>query len=90
MSEKHTPGPWEPSFPDDQTSVWSHAFAPPVFICNCGEKNEEANALLIAAAPDLLAALKLVASQLTTIDNIANEEACEAVKAAIAKATATK
>lgn len=47
----------------------------------------DANARLAAAAPDLLEALQIVASQITTIDNIANEEACAAVRAAIAKAT---
>jgi hypothetical protein len=38
-------------------------------------------------AADRLAALHIVAAQLTSIDNICNEEACEAVRAAIAEAT---
>jgi hypothetical protein len=38
---------------------------------------------LIAAAPDMLAALRIVTAQLTTIDN---EEACNAVRIAISKA----
>jgi hypothetical protein len=46
-----------------------------------------ANARLIAAAPDMLAALNVVAAQLDDIDNIANPEACKIVLAAIAKAT---
>lgn len=45
------------------------------------------NARLIAAAPKMLETLKLVAAQITTIDNICNEEAVAAVLAAIHEAT---
>jgi len=58
MSEelKHTPGPWSIR----QESVWSvgtdHEMSALVY--GCTDEEEEANAHLIAAAPDLLEALK--------------------------------
>lgn len=63
---KHTPGPWEAnfSFPgrDGIGDVWQidadgHAVCTTQF---CYAPNTEANALLIAAAPDLLEALEAV------------------------------
>jgi hypothetical protein len=64
---KHTPGPWEVGYHDKhgQRTVLSQH----IEICTCWhhsvgaiEKEMEANARLIAAAPDLLAALELIAS----------------------------
>jgi hypothetical protein len=53
---KHTPGPWSIR----QESVWSvgtdHEMTALVY--GCTDEEEEANAHLIAAAPDLLGALK--------------------------------
>jgi len=63
MSEelKHTPGPWSIR----QESVWSvgtdHEMTALVY--GCTDTEEEANARLIAAAPDLLEALKILAKQ---------------------------
>jgi hypothetical protein len=55
----HTPGPWGSQgawvFPRDQTSNFSICMAEYV---GCGFKEAIANARLIAAAPELLAALK--------------------------------
>lgn len=55
---KHTPGPWEvgPQH-HGQVAVWQSDF--PAVVATCGRQDDaEANARLIAAAPDLLAALK--------------------------------
>lgn len=68
-SEKieHTPGPWGIKFDefDDAWHVTPDGLEPPKFgewspICVLGayHENEEANARLIAAAPDLLSACK--------------------------------
>lgn len=54
---KHTPGPWEVRHVDTKwVTVARVGYAPTV--CHLGDAEEvDANALLIAAAPDLLAAL---------------------------------
>jgi hypothetical protein len=82
MSTAHTPGPWlaEPS--TDNRKTW-HVVAP----CGLrlawriGSPNEAQDARLIAAAPDLLAALKGILS-ITHRDHVA----WDAARAAIAKA----
>ncbi|HKB54226.1 MAG TPA: hypothetical protein VKD22_09510 [Ramlibacter sp.] len=55
----HTPGPWTADeFDEDQTCVWS---AGGILVCHaCTVDAEgEANARLVAAAPDLLEACRL-------------------------------
>ena len=71
MSEelKHAPGPWSIR----QESVWSvgtdHEMTALVY--GCTDKEEEANAHLIAAAPDLLEALKAISSNpCLTLDDL--------------------
>lgn len=60
----HTPGPWtgRPSF--DPVCIWGTQYVGLEFAFSCapGDKRSEylANARLIAAAPDLLEALKLI------------------------------
>jgi hypothetical protein len=59
---KHTPGPWTASEKDNRgwRSIRSPRLAVPVAeVLGNGLCEDEANARLIAAAPDLLAALKL-------------------------------
>jgi hypothetical protein len=66
MSARHTPGPWralidKPSRRDHQGTVMVVAGGQMAIDCNAsGDTFEEskANAILIAAAPDLLAALR--------------------------------
>jgi len=91
---KHTPGPWtifERGY-GDRPGIEADAFS--VVIYGCGEdddggvqgksKEEElANAYLIAAAPDMLEALK----NLKNDDNHIPLEAWQMVQSAIAKAT---
>ena len=84
---KHTPGPWGPiseeygncerdiEYPDDR----DHCLA----VVQCGDPDELlANARLIAAAPELLAALEHVLDRATMPGFLRDK-----VKAAIAKAT---
>jgi hypothetical protein len=78
----HTPGPWtntNPRFFSDR----EHVFAGTIMVADCcrlGQEESEANARLIAAAPDLLAAIE---------EHLAAKDwpkACEMMKAAVAKA----
>ncbi len=82
---RHTPGPWIVEDRPPNMKIIFAGITPGQRLSPCllMDGDQEANAYLIAAAPDLLAALQLVAAQLPTIDKIA----CEAVRAAIAKAT---
>lgn len=85
MSEaKHTPGPWQylPESPEDCASI----VAKTAFVCEffCGPA--EANARLIAAAPDLLDALHLVRDYIATM-KVNGHEYSMSIDAAIAKAT---
>ena len=98
MSEelKHTPGPWSIR----QESVWSvgtdHEMTALVY--GCTDTEEEANARLIAAAPDLLEALKLAQSAVADFHSgmnttrpseetrERNERILGSIRAAIAKA----
>lgn len=85
---KHTPGPWKV---DAMGNVWSadtkvcEMSEHPVMASGCyREKTDDehrANARLIAAAPDLLAALERIA------DETAATWVCDVARAAIAKAT---
>lgn len=97
MSAKHTPGPWGISSdpchydtlstvtagderkvqPDRQMIVQVGGFA--------GVPEQEANARLIAAAPDLLAALQSVLAN--SLDSQGLADAHKQARAAIAKAT---
>lgn len=53
MSTKHTPGPWTASGPSELNGRFSVYHNGPLIYCD-----NEADARLIAAAPDLLAALE--------------------------------
>lgn len=92
MSE-HTPGPWRAGYIDEQDrrermivraeAVDGHPY---VAICpNPLAGSHEANARLIAAAPDLLAACELMLSS-PKYGNAPSEAAVEAARAAIARA----
>lgn len=62
---KHTPGPWkiQRQNPSPTTGEWMISGKKPGYLAgvrDCGSGDVNANALLIAAAPDLLEALQLV------------------------------
>ena len=89
---KHTPGPWDigSSLGDDPNRrvpvLALSDTGRSVLIANCGGSPREANARLIAAAPELLgAAVALEALSIPGTDGIM-EEAFTALRAAIAKA----
>jgi hypothetical protein len=73
----HTPGPWLVGSRADQT-IWADGLR--VASVECPRKEWRANASLIAAAPDMLAALKLAEQ------NAFDRPALAAIRAAIAKA----
>jgi len=94
MKAKHTPGPWhhvgdglvytELTSNDDEA----------IFICDTGNsraanEEERANAQLISAAPELLAALQALEWAVSGVDYIETEYADQVAqaRAAIAKAT---
>ena len=84
MSAQHTPGPWKVSPPCKLSSRYSVYHNGPVVYVDRGE-----DARLIAAAPDLLAALQMV-NRIWSHDqtaNLAPDSPVAIVRAAIAKAT---
>jgi hypothetical protein len=89
MSE-HTPGPWE--WEKDDLGIWISAVAYPQPIAKMGTFEhfpQEANARLIAAAPDMLTALQAASDLFTITDNIVDPDARDVmrmVRAVIAKA----
>jgi hypothetical protein len=82
---KHTPGPWT-YYPESDSSC-SAIVAPGAFVCEFIESPNEANARLIAAAPDLLEALE---DCLRVVEFLASDSCPTTIqnaKAALAKAT---
>jgi hypothetical protein len=104
-TQAHTSGPWDivqdaPLNPRARFNIGSRGTGgPTTYVCTIKTEkhlaldgNEEANAHLIAAAPDLLAALRLL---LEASDGLNGEsewldERLNAARAAIAKAEATQ
>ena len=101
MSAKHTPGPWltdrrkahtgqiatiHHCLNNDWIEIWTDKWAE----TGLGEGEQEANARLIAAAPELLDALQCLVDLMPDpeldIDAVQREQVIKA-KAAIAKAT---
>lgn len=81
---KHTPGPWNykptSGFDYGSTIYWIPGI--------CTNVDKEADARLIASAPELLAALQLMLEQFTgTPSTVKDSEARIKAHAAIAKAT---
>lgn len=94
MEEKHTPGPWELR-PDEMGGLSSliypagedHPVAA-VTASYSGDGMRLANARLIAAAPDLLAALDMARTLLVDIEEYSVDGASiRVIDAALAKAT---
>lgn len=86
---KHTLGPWEVVRASGRISVWTHSQA---HICDVakrkiyeGQIETQANACLIAAAPELLEALEFIMKNDGDDYNL-DHHACEIALAAIAKA----
>ena len=99
MSAKHTPGPWltdrnnvhtgqiatvHHCIGNDWIEIWTDKWLE----TGLGEGEQEANARLIAAAPDLLAALQSVLAN--SLDSQGLADAHKQARDAIAKATGGK
>lgn len=97
METKHTPAPWhwgtdpqkifsEPYLFGSDNSVICHFGDDDTYYPSNGEPPNKADSLLIAAAPELLAALEYMLEFCPSIDP-QGEEAHNRARAAIAKAT---
>ena len=97
----HTPGPWNASGPtgsvmQSYSQPWAVVSYPAMLVCGCfgdtpgGDAAAEANARLIAAAPELLASAKECEAILARMDTLRHIEpqfpALDNLRAAIAKA----
>jgi hypothetical protein len=99
MSTQHTPGPWKAvrnaSFwevvtpPPGQTLDQANEYSPSLaYVWGEGEEQAEANARLIAEAPDLLEALRTARDHIDMDAlEISHCKDAERIRAAIAKAT---
>lgn len=88
MSEtKHTPGPWtyEPGDSMECGGIW----APARMVCDFIEDPNEADARLIAAAPDLLESMMALIADIELSPRFGGEnwKSMHGARAAIAKAT---
>lgn len=101
----HTPGPWATNaiYGNGKLTHWGingvnksgdqfvtgRILDVPRNVPNHDARTQEANARLIAAAPDLLAALRFALRRMERLDaeHLGKDDACEAARAAIAKAT---
>lgn len=96
---QHTPGPWgalslgldAPAGSNETYEVWAGDITPDQMIAVLAGENQEANALLIAAAPDLLTACEAMHARLFREQggdpNSPWRAAVDMLRAAIAKAT---
>ncbi len=90
MTDKHTPGPWQWTQHFDPTiSIYKDGFGQIARLYDSSAGTGKANAILIAAAPDLLAALKSIVEVIgnTEYGEIDRKLAVKDARAAIAKAT---
>ena len=93
MNTKHTPGPWHYAASDLTPGRYSIYHNGPIAYCGdttAAPDDGLANARLISAAPDLLAALQMV-SRIWSSDQTANvdpDSPLAVVRAALAKAGA--
>ena len=93
MNAQHTPGPWTVAtrIAHDDSRLFAELNAArsdaSVIIEAADPDEEQANARLIAAAPELLRALEFAKSEMHFHPATRNSEALEFVRAAIAKAT---
>ena len=90
MNTQHTPGSWSISEHNGRRTIQAPCDYPPkdgvafvIEIAKCSMVNDEANAKLIAAAPELLEALKAIVVRLTRSDQLStskNKQVCNALR----------
>lgn len=87
MNAKHTPGPWNYGQESIDPEWWIVTIKGGLIVANVNARaHQEANARLIAAAPDLLRVAELLVSWLDEDEGA--HKLCDTARAAIAKATA--
>jgi hypothetical protein len=89
MTTKHTPGPWFAEAVDGRWCVWDDAGIACICDVHAGVEPDPSgaeHAHLIAAAPDLLAALEVLARSFSAVAYAAWTQEMHAAVAAIAKA----
>lgn len=92
MGTKHTPGPWRYCKENGSPTTGQHMIAggKPGYLAevrDCGSGDVEANARLIAAAPELLEALEFLVGCVSHGYTNDDAKAISNARAAIAKAT---
>lgn len=88
MNAQHTPGPWEAGQYGNSFIVTAKGGMYDVAVVrNIGNEDNAANARLIAAAPDLLEALRQLRDAFIVTSVEMQADAMRAARAAIAKAT---
>jgi hypothetical protein len=86
MKTKHTPGPWKTADNECGNYVFAPNHAPQICILPAFSPDNKANAALIAAAPDLLAALKWAIEQIEDDLSTDSQAAIDEINSLIAKA----
>ena len=83
---KHTPGPWEVTnvYPKREPYYIAEGKGNAIACTMGGSRQDQANANLIAAAPELLEALRL--AEATLAANLSQSDALPEIRAALAKA----
>lgn len=94
VTATHTPGPWSMSSPPYDSIPWHHVYGPDGRHIMHRERpsgEKIANTFLIAAAPDLLAALEDIldsTARTETMGEVCQKSDFDQARAAIAKVTA--
>ena len=87
MSAKHTPGPWKIDYGYNRIINFIGPCVPDQYAGSSWLQVTEANARLIAAAPDLLDALKGMLEVFGDEFGMGDSSVCDDARAAISKAT---
>ncbi len=85
MSTQHTPGPWELNLETEKVSGFDESGERRVVVYELG--TNEADARLIASAPDLLKALEQISDYARKDGDMIAQHLAGIARAAIAKAT---
>jgi hypothetical protein len=94
----HTPGPWTVDYTDDNLRIYAgdlliaevNGSTEHIEVRSLDQETTEANAWLIATAPDLLAALERITARVETLNLFTERgqaKVVEQARAAISKAT---
>ena len=90
IKAKHTPGPWKIDYGYNRSINFIGPCVPDQYAGSSWLQVTEANARLIAAAPDLLDALKGMLEVFGDEFGMGDSSVCDDARAAISKATRSK